>query len=53
MESTTKRIKLDWGKLFGFNQVKSAQGKADTKIVKALIGAKIGSKAGIKPPTVL
>jgi len=49
MKSTTKRIKLDWNKLFGFNQVKSVQGEPNTKRAKAMIGAKIGGKPGLKP----
>ena len=46
---TTKRIALDWTKLFGFNQVKSAQAQPKSKSAKAMIGAKIGSKPGLKP----
>ena len=49
MKSTTKRIKLDWNKLFGFNQVKSAQAEPNTRQAKAMIGAKIGAKPGMKP----
>jgi hypothetical protein len=52
MKSTTKRIKLDWSKLFGFNQVKSAQTGRITKSARAMIGGKIGTKAGVKPPPV-
>jgi len=48
MKSTTKRIKLDWGNLLGFNQVKSAQTEPNYKLAKAMIGSKVGSKAGIK-----
>ena len=48
MKSTTKRIGLDWSKLLGFSQVKSAQGDSTNKITRATIGAKIGVKAGIK-----
>ena len=49
MKSTTKRIALDWTRLFGFNQVKSAQAECKSKSAQAMIGAKIGSKAGVKP----
>ena len=48
MKSTTKRIELDWSKLFGFNQVKSAQTEPNAKFAKAMIGAKIGTKSGNK-----
>ena len=48
MKSTTKRVKLDWSKLFGFNQVKSVQREPHTRRAKAMIGAKIGLKPGIK-----
>jgi len=48
MKSTNKRVTLDWSKLFGFNQVKSAQGDHSTKCARAIIRAKIGQKAGIK-----
>jgi hypothetical protein len=53
MKSTTKRIKLDWSKLFGFNQVKSAQTERTTKSAQAIIGGKIGGKVGVKPPPVV
>ncbi len=49
MKSTNKRIDLDWAKLMGFNQVKSAKGKAPCT---ATIGAKIGVKVGLKPASV-
>jgi len=45
MKATNKQIKLDWSKLLGFNQVKLAQGE---KCVRAMIGAKIGAKPGVK-----
>jgi hypothetical protein len=49
MKSTNNQIKLDWAKLLGFCQVKSAQqGSADAKKLMAMIGSKIGSKAGTK-----
>jgi hypothetical protein len=46
MKSTNKRVVLDWAKLMGFNQVKSAKGKAQRM---AMVGAKIGVKVGLKP----
>jgi hypothetical protein len=46
MKSTNKRVELDWAKLMGFNQVKSAKGKAKSM---AVIGSKIGAKVGGKP----
>jgi hypothetical protein len=49
MKSIKKRIELDWSKLFGFNQVKSAQ---NTPEARALIGGKIGAKVGGKLPPV-
>lgn len=50
MKSTNKRIALDWGKLLGFDQVKSAQASLGSCEAKALVGAKIGTKAGTKGP---
>jgi hypothetical protein len=52
MKSTNKRIELNWSKLLGFNQVKSAQGAPNAKSSRAMIGAKVGGKAGVKagPP---
>ena len=48
MKSTTKPVKLDKTKLFGFNQVSS--GKYGT-IAKPMIGAKtVGIKGGGPPP---
>ena len=49
MKSTHKRIKLDWSKLHGFNQVKSAQPGKSAQHARAMIGAKIGAKVGVKP----
>jgi hypothetical protein len=49
MKSTNKRVELNWGKLYGFNQVKSVQGELKSKSAKAVIGAKIGAKVGGKP----
>lgn len=49
MKSTMKHIKLDWSKLLGFNQIKSAQGELANKSSRVLIGAKIGGKIGLKP----
>jgi len=51
MKSTTNRIKLDWSKLFGFNQVKSVQTGRTSKSARAMIGGKIGGKVGVKPPS--
>jgi len=51
MKSTTKQIKLDWTKLLGFNQVASAQNSTGSKASRAMIGAKVGGKAGLKPGT--
>jgi hypothetical protein len=50
MKSTNKRIDLDWSKLMGFKQVKSAQTDSGNKLARAAIGVKLGVKAGIKPP---
>ena len=47
MKSSNKRIELNWGKLLGFNQVKATQARGD-KNSRALIGAKVGGKVGIK-----
>jgi hypothetical protein len=52
MKSTTKRIKLDWSKLVGFNQVKSFQAGVDKSRARAAIGVKAGAKVGGKPPPV-
>jgi hypothetical protein len=46
MKTTTKRIELDWTKLLGFNQVKSAKNQPDGKCSRAMIGAKVGNKVG-------
>jgi len=48
MKATPKRIELDWNKLLGFNQVKSAQGQPESKASRMLIGAKVGGKPGVK-----
>jgi hypothetical protein len=39
MKATNKRIKLNWGKLLGFSQVKVARGERKSKAAKAMIGA--------------
>jgi hypothetical protein len=49
MKCSIKRVKLDWSRLFGFNQVKSAQSEHGTKQAQAALAAKIGAKPGIKP----
>jgi len=46
MKSTNKRVKLDWSKMLGFNQIKSARGNLNSPEAKALVGAKIGTKGG-------
>jgi hypothetical protein len=47
MKATNNRIKLDWGKLLGFSQVKVAQGEIRSKAAKAKIGvAKVGQAKG-------
>ena len=48
MKSTNNQIKLDWSKLLGFCQVKSAQGGKDSRKLMTTIGAKIGNKVGTK-----
>jgi len=48
MKSTNKRIELNWSKMLGFNQVKSAQNQPREKSSRAMIGAKIGGKPGVK-----
>jgi len=46
---STKRVELDWSKLFGFNQVQPARGELKSKFAKATLSAKIGGKPGLKP----
>jgi hypothetical protein len=50
MKSTTKRIKLDRSKLFGFSQVKPGQSGSNENAPKATVGMKtVGSKTvGVK-----
>ena len=48
MKVTNKRVKLDWSRLFGFNQVPSAQSGHGTKQAQAILSAKIGGKPGVK-----
>ena len=43
MKATNKRIKLNWEKLLGFNQVKFTQRDLKSKSAQSLIGAKIGA----------
>jgi len=38
MKATNKRIKLNWEKLLGFNQVKLERGELKFKAAKAMIG---------------
>lgn len=42
------RVKLDWSRLLGFDQVKAAQATANSRQSRTLIGAKIGTKVGTK-----
>jgi hypothetical protein len=42
MKSTKKRIELNWGKLLGFDQVRSQENNK----AKAALSAKIGVKGG-------
>ena len=44
----SKKIKLNWSKMLGFNQVKAAQAQPDSKTSRMLIGAKVGGKPGLK-----
>lgn len=50
MKSTNKRVKLDWSKMLGFNQVKSPRRNSGSSEAKAIVGAKIGTKGGGTPP---
>jgi hypothetical protein len=47
MKITNKRIKLNWGKLLGFSQVKAPYGEQRSKVAKAMIGS---PKTGAKRP---
>jgi hypothetical protein len=48
MKSTTKQVKLDKTKLFGFNQASSGK---NSNAAKPMIGAKtVGGKGGGAPP---
>jgi len=38
MNGANKRIKLNWGKLLGFSQVKVTQGERKSTAAKAMIG---------------
>jgi len=48
MKATSKRVKLNWDKLLGFNQVKPAQGHLKSKAARAMIGNKTGVKKGLR-----
>jgi hypothetical protein len=49
MKSTTKQIKLDKTKLFGFNQAGSGKLDSENKSIKPVIGSKtVGAK--VPPP---
>jgi hypothetical protein len=50
MKSTTNRIELDWSKLVGFNQVKSAQTSQDKESLKEALNVRVGAKVGGKVP---
>jgi hypothetical protein len=43
MKSTNKRIKLNLGKLVGFNQQKSSIEKPNLKAIKSMVGVKGGN----------
>jgi len=43
MEIRNKRIKLNWDRLLGFNQVKRAESEPNSKSEVALLRAKIGA----------
>ena len=49
MKSPRQRVKLDWTRLFGFNQVVEAQTQSGTRQARAALSAKIGAKPGVKP----
>jgi len=51
MKATKKRIKLNWGRLLGFSQVKAAQNNPTLKSPRAMIGQKLGVKEGLKSVT--
>ncbi|HEX4266226.1 MAG TPA: hypothetical protein VH597_17955 [Verrucomicrobiae bacterium] len=42
MKTSNKRVKLDWSRLIGFNQVRSQQSEK----AKKMLAAKIGGKGG-------
>jgi hypothetical protein len=46
MNTTEKRIKLDWNKLIGFDQAKAVTTDPSVKRTKSMIGGKL--MAGIK-----
>lgn len=48
MKSTNKRIELDWGKLLGFNQVKTGKTDLNKARARATVGAKVGAKVGAR-----
>jgi hypothetical protein len=50
MKLTNKHIKLNWGKLLGFNQVKVAQGDPKSKSAKALIDASMPQISPLNMP---
>lgn len=50
MKTKNKSVKLAWGKLLGFDQVKGLQGQSQNGQAKARLSAKIGTKVGTKGP---
>jgi len=48
MKPKNKHIELNWNKLLGFSQVKGAQGNLKSKAARAMLGLKVGVKAGLK-----
>lgn len=46
MKTTNKRVKLDWSRLVGFNQVRSRQSKQAKSVLAAKIGGKPGGGGG-------
>ena len=49
MDHTQKRIQLDWSKLYGFRLVERSRDGANAKYSQAVLGAKLGGKAWIRP----
>ena len=49
MDHTQKRIQLDWNKLHGFKLVERSRDGANIKCSQAVLGAKLGGKAWLRP----